>query len=150
MLVPAAFVGFIDWNYNYKLITNSVAYNTRMFTAAFSRALQQSLPCTKLTQFLVLIPICLRSILIWSSHLHLDLPKGNIQTKFLAVLGWYRSHTLAENSSPTGNSNSAASHSRISKQFALNLVTMGTGQVGLLFLLIQISFTIQVLKERKD
>ena len=33
-------------------------------------------PEPKQTQFLVLIPISLRSILILSSHLHLGLPKG--------------------------------------------------------------------------
>ena len=43
---------------------------------AFTRVLQQSLFWAESTKFLVLIPIYLKSILILSSHLCLDLPKG--------------------------------------------------------------------------
>ena len=50
-------------------ITNYMAYGTRRFNAAFTRALQYSLSWAKSTQFFLLIPICLRSILILSSHL---------------------------------------------------------------------------------
>ena len=49
---------------------------TRRFNAAFTRAFQQSLPWSNSTKFLVSIPISLISILILSSHLRLDLPKG--------------------------------------------------------------------------
>ena len=53
-------------------ITNFIAYGTQRFNAAFPSALQQS----RSTQFLVLIPISLRSILIMSSNLCLGLPNG--------------------------------------------------------------------------
>ena len=51
--------------------TDSMTYETRRFNAAFKR----TLPWTESTQFLVLIPIYLRSILILPSH-RLGLPKG--------------------------------------------------------------------------
>ena len=56
-----------------------MAYGNRRFNAAFTRTLQQPqqpLSWAESTQFLVLIPISLRYILIMSSHLSLDLPKG--------------------------------------------------------------------------
>ena len=52
-----------------------MAYGTRRFNAAFTRALQWSLFRVESTQFLVLILISLRSILTLSSHLRLGLPK---------------------------------------------------------------------------
>ena len=60
--------------------TNSMAYGTRRFIAAFTRALQQSLSSAESTQFLVLLGlhISLKSILILSSHLRLELSKGLI------------------------------------------------------------------------
>ena len=63
-------------------LTNSMAYETRNFNAAVTRALQQSLSWAEPTQFFVLIPISLRSILILSSHLHLGLPKGLFSVGF--------------------------------------------------------------------
>ena len=56
--------------------TNSMVYGTRRINAPFTRAPQQSLSSAESTQFLVLIPIYLRSILIWSSHLRLGLSKA--------------------------------------------------------------------------
>ena len=50
------------------VLTNSIAYGTRRFNAAFTWA--------ELTQFFVWRPISLRSYLILSSHLRLGLPKG--------------------------------------------------------------------------
>ena len=62
--IPTSLTGlFIKWN------TNSMAYGTRSFNATFTRALQYSLSSAESTQFLVLIPIYLRFILILSSHL---------------------------------------------------------------------------------
>ena len=52
-----------------------MAYGTWRFYSAFTRALQY-LSWAESTQFLILIPISLRSILIFSSHLCLGLPKG--------------------------------------------------------------------------
>ena len=51
-------------------------YGTRRFNVAFTRAFQKSLSWAESTQFLVLIPISLKSTLILSSHLRLGLPKG--------------------------------------------------------------------------
>ena len=53
-----------------------MTYETRRFNTEFTWPLQKSLFRAKSTQFLVLIPIYLRSILILSSHLRVDLPKG--------------------------------------------------------------------------
>ena len=53
-----------------------MAYGTRTFNAAFTKAFQKSISCAESTQFPALIPISLRSILILSSHLRLGLPKG--------------------------------------------------------------------------
>ena len=53
-----------------------MAYVTRRFNVAFTRALQLSLSPAESIQFLVLIPISSRSILTLSSHLRLGLPKG--------------------------------------------------------------------------
>ena len=53
-----------------------MAYGTRSFNAAFTRALQLSLSWAKLTQFLVLIPISLRSISILSFQLRKGLHKN--------------------------------------------------------------------------
>ena len=52
-----------------------MAYGTRRFNAAFTRALQYSLSWTESTRFLVLLAISLRSILILSSHVRLGFPK---------------------------------------------------------------------------
>ena len=57
-------------------ITNSMIYGTLRINSVFTRALQLPLSCAESTQFLVLIPISLRSIPILSSHLRLRLPKG--------------------------------------------------------------------------
>ena len=54
-----------------------MAYGTWRFNAACTRALQLSLSWAESTQFLVLILISSRFILISSSHLSLGLPKGN-------------------------------------------------------------------------
>ena len=56
-----------------------MTYGIQRFNAAFTRAPQQSLSWVESTQFLVLIHIPLRSILILSSHLHLGLLKGPIK-----------------------------------------------------------------------
>ena len=53
-----------------------MAYGTRRFNATFTRTFQQFLSRAESTQFLVMIPISLRSLLILSSHLRLCLPKG--------------------------------------------------------------------------
>ena len=53
-----------------------MAYGIWKFDVAFTRTLQKFLSCVESTQFLVLIPIYLRSILILSSHLRLGLPRG--------------------------------------------------------------------------
>ena len=53
-----------------------MAYGTRRFNVAFTRALVEFLSWAESTQFLVLIPISSRLILILSSHLILGLPKG--------------------------------------------------------------------------
>ena len=52
-----------------------MAYGTRRFNAAFTRALQQFLSWAESTQFPALIHISSRSILILSSHLRLGLAK---------------------------------------------------------------------------
>ena len=52
-----------------------MAYGTRRFNAAFTRALHLSLSCAESTQFHVLITISLKSILILSSYLFLGHPK---------------------------------------------------------------------------
>ena len=57
-------------------LTNSMAYGTRRFNSAFTRALQLFLSWAESTQLPALIPISSRSILILSSHLRLNLPKG--------------------------------------------------------------------------
>ena len=59
----------------YIKLTNSMAYRTRRFNAAFTRALQQFLSWAQSTLFPALIPISSRSILILSSHLRLGLSK---------------------------------------------------------------------------
>ena len=51
-----------------------MAYGTRKFNTAFTRFSSNSYP--KSTQLLVFITISTRSIIIWSSHLRLGLPKG--------------------------------------------------------------------------
>ena len=53
-----------------------MAYGIRRFGAAFTATFQQSLSYSESTQFLLLIPISLRSILILYSHLPLGLPRG--------------------------------------------------------------------------
>jgi hypothetical protein len=58
------------------LLTYSMAYGTRRFNVANTRAFDYSLSWAESTQFLVLIPISLRCILILSSHLRLGLHKG--------------------------------------------------------------------------
>ena len=60
----------------YFLFYFSMAYGTRWFNAAFTRARQQFLFWAESTQFPALTPISSRSILILSSHLRLGLPKG--------------------------------------------------------------------------
>ena len=62
------------WNKNRE--TNYMAYGTRMFNAAFTRALQKPLSWAESTQLPALIPIPSRFILKLSSHLPLGLPKG--------------------------------------------------------------------------
>ena len=56
--------------------TNSMAYGTRWFNAAFTRALQKSLSRAESIQFLVLIHISLRSILNIDLPSRLGLPNG--------------------------------------------------------------------------
>ena len=60
---------------SYKLLSNaitiSMVYGTRRFNTAFTRALQSYPSLAESTQFLVLITISLRSIIIMSSHLRL-------------------------------------------------------------------------------
>jgi hypothetical protein len=69
---------------------NSMAYGKRRFNGAFAKALQESPSGAESTQFLILIPISLRSILILFSHLRLGLPKDlfsvHIPVKSLKVL----------------------------------------------------------------
>ena len=55
--------------------TNSMAYKSRRFNSAFTRALQQFLSWAEWTQIPEFIPISLRSILILSSHLNIGLPE---------------------------------------------------------------------------
>ena len=66
-----------------------MAYGTQRFNAAVTRA-PVILSCAELIQFLTLIPISLRSILLVSYHLRLDLPKGlfpaGVPVKILKVL----------------------------------------------------------------
>ena len=52
-----------------------MVYGTQRFNATFTRALHEPLTLTESTQFLVLKPISLESILIMSSHLCLGLAK---------------------------------------------------------------------------
>ena len=63
-----------------------MAYGTRRFNAAFTRALEQYLSWAEWIQFLVLIPISLRCILVVSSHLCLGLPKSLFPVKILKAL----------------------------------------------------------------
>ena len=80
-------------------ITNSMPYGIWRLNTAFTRSLQQSLLWS--TQFLVLAPISLRSIVRLSSHLHLSLPKGLYRLHSVSLLiflqfkkksaGFYRS-----------------------------------------------------------
>ena len=56
---------------NMLLTLNSMAYRTRRFNPAFTRAVQYSQSRSESSQFLVLIPISWRSILILFSHLRL-------------------------------------------------------------------------------
>ena len=58
------------------IIINSMGYGTRRINAAFRRAFQLSIPWAEEIQFLVLILIYLRSILILYSRLCLGLSKG--------------------------------------------------------------------------
>ena len=58
----------------FQLLTKSMAYRSRRLNSAFTRVLQKSLYWTESTQCLILIQISLRSILLFSSHLRLDLP----------------------------------------------------------------------------
>ena len=60
----------------YLKLTNSMAYGTCRFNAAFTRALQYFQSWAESTQFHALIPISSRSILILSSHLRQGLPKS--------------------------------------------------------------------------
>ena len=53
-----------------------MAYGPGRFNTAFTRALQYSLFWAESIQFLELINISINAILILSSHLRLDLPKG--------------------------------------------------------------------------
>ena len=69
-----------------------MAYGTRRFNVAFTRALQLSLTWAQSSQFLLLIPISLRPILIFSSHLRLDHPKG-LQQEYLLKY-WKHSYLL--------------------------------------------------------
>ena len=72
-------------------LTNSMAYGTQRFNAAFTRALEYSLSWAESTQLPALIPISWRSILIISSHLRLGLPKGifpvGLPDKILRIWG---------------------------------------------------------------
>ena len=67
-----------------------MAYGTRRHNAAFIHKGSPIISCAKSTQFLVLIPISLRSILILSSNLRLGLLKGifpvGLPVKILKVL----------------------------------------------------------------
>ena len=74
----------------FTFLTNFMAYGTRSFNAAFTRALQLSLSLIESTEFLVLIPISVRSIQILSSHLRLGFPKvlfpADVPVKILKAL----------------------------------------------------------------
>ena len=83
-LLPIAYISYMWQGVHY--LTNSMAYGTRKFNAAFTRALQWSQSCAESTQFLILIPISLRSIVILSSHLRLGLPKGFFPVGLPALL----------------------------------------------------------------
>ena len=67
-----------------------MSYGTQRFSAAFSRALRSFLSWAESIQFLLFIPISLRSILILASHLYLGLPKSmfivGLAVKILKVL----------------------------------------------------------------
>ena len=71
-------------------LTNSMTYETRRFNAVFTRSIQESLSWVESTQFLVLMSISLRSILILSSYLRLRLPKSlfsvDLRVKILKAL----------------------------------------------------------------
>ena len=58
-----------------EFFSNSMTYGTRRYNTAFTMAFQKSLSQAESTQFLVLIHIYLRSILILLSHLRLGIPK---------------------------------------------------------------------------
>ena len=75
----------------YLVNTNSIDYVTRRLNAAFTRAIQWYLSWAKSTQFLVLIPISLRYILILSYHLRLGLPTGLFTVDF-PVKVWKHSY----------------------------------------------------------
>ena len=60
---------------SFSINSNFISYITGRFNAEFTRTLQKSLSWAKSTQFLVLIVIYLRSIIILSSHERLGLPK---------------------------------------------------------------------------
>ena len=66
-----------------------------MAYAAFKRALQQSLSWAELTQILLLTRISLRSILILSCHLRLDLTRGlfhiGLPARILKILIFFHS-----------------------------------------------------------
>jgi hypothetical protein len=57
-------------------------YGTRKFITVFTRALHWSLSWAKSIQSILSHPISLRSILIRSTHLHLDLPTGLFPSSF--------------------------------------------------------------------
>ena len=83
-LISSAWIKrFLFWFFT---VTNSMAYGIWRFNAAITRALQQSLSWADSTQFLVLIQVSLKSILILSSHIRLGGPKGllrvSVQLKF--------------------------------------------------------------------
>ena len=77
---------FVHSNY----LSNSLTYETRRSNAASTRALQLSLSWAESAQFLVLISISLRSILIMSSNVRLGLQKGlfpvDVPVKILKAL----------------------------------------------------------------
>ena len=63
-------------------LTNPMGYGTWRFDATFSRSLHLYLSWAESTQFFELTPIYLRSILILSSHLCVDLPRGHFPVVF--------------------------------------------------------------------